>query len=55
MPDSAERKQPSEKGVFMEERILTIGENIPLTDSVYRMTLRGDELPEQRPGIFQKV
>ncbi len=39
----------------MEERILTIGENIPLTDSVYRMTLRGDELPEQRPGQFVNI
>ena len=39
----------------MEERILTIGENIPLTDSVYRMTLRGAELPEQRPGQFVNI
>ena len=39
----------------MEERILTIGENILLTDSVYRMTLRGDELPEQRPGQFVNI
>ena len=39
----------------MEERILTIGENISLTDSVYRMTLRGDELPEQRPGQFVNI
>ena len=39
----------------MEERILTIGENIPLTDSVYQMTLRGDELPEQRPGQFVNI
>ena len=39
----------------MEKHILTIAENVPLTDSVYRMTLTGDGLLEQRPGQFVNI
>ena len=35
---------------FMLIQPLTVTENIPLTDSIYRMTMTGEDLPEQQPG-----
>ena len=34
----------------MKQQILKITGNVPLTDSVYMMTLEGPELEEQKPG-----
>ena len=39
----------------MKQQILTITENVPVTRSVYRMTLRGDALEAQRPGAFVNI
>ena len=39
----------------MEQQVLTITENVPVTGSVYRMTLRGDSLEAQRPGAFVNI
>ena len=39
----------------MKEVWLTITENVPLTDSVYRMTLTGEGLEEQKPGRFVNI
>ena len=39
----------------MKQQILKITENIPLTDCVYRMTLEGPELEEQKPGQFVNI
>ena len=36
----------------MKETLLRIAENIPLTRTVYRMTLTGEELEPHRPGQF---
>ena len=39
----------------MNELLLTVTENIPLTDSIYRMTMTGEDLPEQQPGQFVNI
>ena len=39
----------------MKQQILTITENVPVTRSVYRMTLRGESLEVQRPGGFVNI
>ncbi len=39
----------------MNQRILTIEENLPLTASVYRLKLSGRELEEQKPGQFLNI
>ena len=39
----------------MKEIQLRLMENIPLTDSVYRMTLRGEGLEEHRAGQFVSI
>ena len=39
----------------MEQQVLTITENVPVTRSVYRMILRGDSLEAQRPGGFINI
>ena len=39
----------------MEQQVLTITENVPVTRSVYRMTLRGESLEVQRPGGFVNI
>ncbi len=39
----------------MKQQILTITENVPVTRSVYRMTLRGESLEAQRPGGFVNI
>ena len=39
----------------MEQTILTIEKNEPVTASVYRMALRGENLDEQRPGQFLNI
>ena len=39
----------------MEQRILTVTENIRLTESVWKMTLEHPELEEQKPGQFVNI
>ena len=39
----------------MKQQVLTITENVPVTRSVYRMTLRGESLEVQRPGGFVNI
>ncbi len=39
----------------MKQQILAITENIPLTESVYRMTLAAPDLEEQVPGGFVNI
>ena len=39
----------------MKQQILTITENVPVTRSVYRMTLQGESLEVQRPGGFVNI
>ena len=39
----------------MKQQILTITENVPVTASVYRMRLEGEELEQQRPGGFVNI
>ena len=39
----------------MKQQILAITENIPLTESVYRMTLAAPDLEEQAPGGFVNI
>ena len=39
----------------MKQQVLTITENVPVTRSVYRMTLRGEGLEAQRPGGFVNI
>ena len=39
----------------MKQQILTIRENVPVTGSVYRMRLEGDELEAQKPGGFVNI
>ena len=36
----------------MRQQVLTIAENVPLTENVLRMTLTGKDLEVQRPGCF---
>ena len=39
----------------MTQQILTITENVPVTKTVYRMTLTGEGLEEQKPGGFVNI
>ena len=39
----------------MNQRILTITENVPVTKTVYRMRLEGANLEEQKPGGFVNI
>ncbi len=39
----------------MKQQTLRVTENIPLTDSVYRMTLESPDLEEQQPGRFVNI
>ena len=39
----------------MNERCLRIAENVPLTGSVWRMSLTGTDMEEQRPGQFVNI
>ena len=39
----------------MKQEELRITENVPVTQSVYRMEMRGDSLEEQRPGGFVNI
>ena len=39
----------------MKQQILTITENIPVTKTVYRMTLTGENLEAQNPGGFINI
>ena len=39
----------------MKQQILTITENVPVTKTVYRMTLAGEELEQQKPGGFINI
>ena len=39
----------------MKNHLLKVTENIPLTDSVYRMVLESPELEEQKPGQFVNI
>ena len=39
----------------MQETVLTIRENMPLTDQVFRMTLEGKDLECQKPGQFVNI
>ena len=39
----------------MNQRILTITENVPVTKTVYRMRLEGADLEEQKPGGFVNI
>ena len=39
----------------MEQQILTITENVPVTAAVYRMRLEAPDLEEQRPGGFVNI
>ena len=39
----------------MNQQILTIKENVPVTKTVYRMRLEGADLEEQKPGGFVNI
>ena len=39
----------------MNQQILTITENVPVTKTVYRMRLEGADLEEQKPGGFVNI
>ena len=39
----------------MRQQILTITENVPVTKTVYRMTLTGEDLEQQNPGGFINI
>ena len=39
----------------MNQQILTIKENVPVTKTVYRMRLEGAELEQQKPGGFVNI
>ena len=39
----------------MKQQILTITENVPVTKTVYRMTLTGENLEAQNPGGFVNI
>ena len=39
----------------MKEELLTVTENVPLTENVFRMTLTGENLEEQKPGQFVNI
>ena len=39
----------------MKQTIVTVTENVPVTASVYRMTLAGEEIMKHRPGQFINI
>jgi dihydroorotate dehydrogenase electron transfer subunit len=43
------------EGIVMKQEILTITENIPVTESVWRMQMEAPGLEEQRPGGFVNI
>ena len=39
----------------MEQQILRVTENVPVTESVWRMRLEAPELEQQKPGGFVNI